>query len=105
KGAYENVLSGFSSLGKRGKPAEIVGEEAAERFLDFHHSPQCLDPHLADQIVVYLGLSREHSSITTSHITQHLLTNLWVIERFLNVRYQVEGEMHSEGKVLIEPKS
>jgi RNA 3'-terminal phosphate cyclase (ATP) len=104
KGEYENVLSGFSSLGKRGKPAESVGEEAAAAFLDFHNSRLCLDPYLADQIVVYLGLSREHSSFTTSHITQHLLTNLWVIEKFLNVRYQVEGEMHSAGKVLIELK-
>jgi RNA 3'-terminal phosphate cyclase (ATP) len=105
KGEYENACSGFSSLGKKGKPAESVGEEAATAFLDFHNSRQCLDPYLTDQIVVYLSLSRRHCSFTTSYITQHLLTNLWVIEKFLNVRCQIEGETGSAGKVTIEQKN
>jgi RNA 3'-terminal phosphate cyclase (ATP) len=105
KGEYENVYSGFSSLGKRGKPAESVGEDAAAAFLDFHNSRQCLDPFLTDQIVVYLSLSRRHCSFTTPHITQHLLTNLWVIDKFLNVRCQIEGETGSAGKVTIEQKN
>jgi RNA 3'-terminal phosphate cyclase (ATP) len=99
KGEYENTLSGFSSLGRRGKSAESVGMEASEGFLDFHYSRSILDPHLSDQIVIYLSLSTEDSTFTTSRITQHLLTNLWVIEKFLNIKYQVEGKINSEGIV------
>jgi RNA 3'-terminal phosphate cyclase (ATP) len=104
KSEYENTLSGFSSLGKRGKSAESVGVEASEEFIDFHYSPSFLDPHLSNQIVIYLSLSMENSIFTTSRITQHLLTNLWVIEKFLNVEYQIEGKINSAGKVSLVRK-
>ncbi len=103
KGEYENVPSGFSSLGERGKPAETIGTEAALLFKSHHNSPGCLDPHLADQIVIYLSLARENSVFTTSRITQHLLTNLWVIEKFLKIRYEIEGSLDSEGKITLSP--
>lgn len=102
KGAYENTLTGFSALGERGKRAEDVGKEAASLFNDFHKTSACLDPHLADQIVIYLSLAQEDSTFTTSRITQHLLTNLWVIEKFLKIRYEIYGRMDSEGIVKIK---
>jgi RNA 3'-terminal phosphate cyclase (ATP) len=103
KAEYENSLAGFSSLGKLGKPAERVGKEAAEEFKDFHASTACIDPHLADQIVIYLSLARGNSSFTTSRITKHLITNLWVIEKFLNITYQIEGDLNSGGRVSLTP--
>jgi len=99
RGEYENAPAGFSSLGERGKPAEAVGREAADQFVAFHNSSGCLDPHLADQMVLYLSLAREDSSFTTSRITQHLITNLRVIEQFLDIRYEIQGEPESEGIV------
>ena len=98
---YESTLAGFSSIGKRGKPAEKVGAETAEAFLDFHHKSAAFDPHLADQIVLYLSLSREDSSFTTPSITEHLLTNLWVIRKFMGIHYEVEGQLNSEGRIKI----
>jgi RNA 3'-terminal phosphate cyclase (ATP) len=98
---YENTIAGFSSLGKRGKPAEQVGEEAALEFMNFHNTTACLDPHLCDQIIIYLSLSQEDSTLTTSRITQHLITNLWVIERFLRINYQIEGDINSEGRIYL----
>lgn len=99
KGEYENSFAGFSALGERGKPAETVGREAAEQFIAFHNSSACLDPYLADQMVLYLSLAKEDSSFTTSRITQHLITNLLVIEKFLNIRYEIQGEQDAEGSV------
>jgi RNA 3'-terminal phosphate cyclase (ATP) len=99
KAGYENALAGFSALGERGKPAEDVGKEAAEQFIAFHNSTACLDPHLADQIALYLSLAEEDSSFTASRITQHLITNLRVIEKFLNIRYEIKGESNAEGRV------
>lgn len=103
KGEYENILSGFSSLGEKGKPAEAVGKEAASFFKFHHNTSACLDPHLADQIVIYLCLARENSVFTTSLITQHLLTNLWVIEQFLKIKYEITGSLGSEGEVKLAP--
>lgn len=101
KSEYENALAGFSSLGERGKRAEDIGKDAVTLFKDFHKTSACLDPHLADQIVIYLSLAREDSTFTTSRITQHLLTNLWTTEKFLKIRYEIEGALDSEGRISI----
>lgn len=98
----ENCLAGFSSLGERGKKAELVGEEVAKEFLSYYSASVCLDRHLADQVILYLAASKGESSFTTMEISGHLLTNLWVIEKFLDIRYEVEGETGKAGKVTIE---
>ncbi|OGP24817.1 MAG: hypothetical protein A2067_03525 [Deltaproteobacteria bacterium GWB2_42_7] len=60
-----------------------------------------LDPHLADQIVLYMALAKGNSSFTTTRITNHLLTNIWVIEKFLPVKFEVKGNIGEEGIVLV----
>ncbi len=97
----ENSISGFTSLGERGKRAEVVGEEAASEFLKYYSTDAALDPYIADQIVLYLSLSQKKSAFTTSRITQHLLTNLWVIGLFLEFRYAIEGKIWEAGEVKI----
>jgi RNA 3'-terminal phosphate cyclase (ATP) len=103
KAETENCISGFSSLGERGKRAELVGEEVALSFLDYYSTNFCLDPHLADQIVLYLSFAQGESSFTTSQITGHLITNLWVIQKFLGTNYRIEGEVGRPGRVMISP--
>lgn len=98
---YEHAVAGFSSLGKRGKPAEKVAEEACREFLTYHRSGACLDKHLADQLILPLALARGSSAFTTCEITMHLLTNVWVVEQFLDVRFEVEGEEGGKGRVQV----
>lgn len=99
----ENSIAGFSCLGERGKKAEKVGEEAAREFLDYHSTGACLDPHMADQIVLYLAMANAESSFTTSSISNHLFTNLWVLAKFLSIEYKIEGEKGYPGKVTLFP--
>jgi len=101
KAGSENSVAGFCSLGERGKKAEAVGDEAAEEFIRYYFSGAALDPHLPDQLALYLALCNGESEFTTSQITQHLLTNLWVIGLFHEFRYVVEGETGKPGKVKI----
>jgi RNA 3'-terminal phosphate cyclase (ATP) len=96
---YEHAVAGFSSLGKRGKPAEKVAEEACREFIAYHQSGTCLDKHLADQLILPLALASGASAFTTCEITQHLLTNVWVVEQFLDVRFEIEGEEGEKGRV------
>ncbi len=93
--------AGFSSIGVRGKRAEVVGEEVARAFLDYYSNDGCIDPHLADQLVIYLALAHGESSFTTTAVSSHLITNLWVISKFLDIRYAVEGDVGMPGKVWI----
>lgn len=96
---YEHTVAGFSSLGERGKPAEKVAEEACREFVAYHQSEAGLDKHLADQLILPLALASGPSAFTTCEITQHLLTNVWVVEQFLEVRFEIEGKEGEKGKV------
>lgn len=79
---YEHSRAGFNVLGKRGKPAEQVADEAADALLAHHHSGAALDVHLADQALLPLALASAPSRFTTGSVSRHLQTNAWVIEQF-----------------------
>lgn len=89
----ENIIAGFSSLGARGKRAETVGEEAAKELIQYIKSNACLDHHLSDQILIYISLIGGHWRFSTSGITEHLKTNLWVISKFLDIEYKIENSI------------
>lgn len=93
----EGTLAGFSSLGKRGKPAEQVGAEAAQALNSFLASGADLDLHLADQLLLWLVLSNGRFQARVQQVTQHLLTNLWVIQQFLSARVEILGELGQPG--------
>jgi len=95
----ERAVAGFSSLGKRGKPAEEVSKEAVDSLKDYIDSDGCIDPHLADQLVMFLALTKGNSSFTTTRVTDHLLTNLWVIQQFFDVKISKWGEKGKAGKI------
>ncbi|MCC6020889.1 MAG: RNA 3'-terminal phosphate cyclase [Thermoproteaceae archaeon] len=80
---------GGDSLGSRGKPAEVVGREAAERLLAVMRAGASLDPHMADMAVVYMALAEGESVLSTSEVTMHLQTNIYVVERFLPVKFEL----------------
>jgi len=97
--------AGFTSLGEKWKKAEVVGQEAAEEFLTYYFTGAAFDPHLSDQVVLYLAMCRKESIFSTSCITEHLMTNLWVIRLFHKYSYAVEGEPGKPGIVRINPLS
>ncbi len=98
---FENSVAGFSSLGERGKPAEKVGEEAAEELLAFLRSRSALDPHLSDQVIPLMALAGGESVITTSLVTQHLMTNIWLVEQLTDVRFEIKGRIGEPGRVRV----
>lgn len=100
---YANVTAGFSSLGKLGKPAEKVADDACEEFRRYHATEGAIDPHLADQLVLPLALASGPSRFATSRVTRHLLTNIWVAQQFLPARFEVIGTEGQSGAVSVQP--
>ncbi len=96
---YENAFAGFSSLGSRGKPAEKVADEAVDLLVDFMKSDGCIDPHLADQLIPFMAMAKGDSVFSTTHVTEHLLTNLWVMNHFLMVKVEMKGEKGMPGYI------
>ncbi len=98
---FENARAGFTSLGRKGKPAEKVAEGACAEFLDHYRGGAALDQHLADQLLLPMALAEGDSSFTTCRITQHLLTNIWVVEQFMSKEFVVQGQEGRPGKVTL----
>lgn len=96
---YEKTRAAFSSLGARGKPAEKVADEAVDSMKDFIELDGCIDPHLADQLVPFMAVAKGNSFFATTQMTEHLLTNLWVIGHFLEVKVRRWGEIGRPGRV------
>ncbi len=90
---FANTVIGSDSLGARGKRAEEVGKEAADGFVEQFQGSACLDCHMADQILPYLALAGDRSSATVSEVTTHCQTNMWVIEKFLDGRFEVRDDL------------
>jgi len=96
------AILGGDSLGERGKPAEEVGEEAAGKLVEEIESGAYLDSHMGDMIIPYLALADGNSEVSVSQITQHTLTNLKVAEWLAGVRFGVEGELGTKGRLRTE---
>ena len=95
---FEGSTGGFTSLGRKGKRAEAVADDACNEFLSFLDSKGVIDVHLADQLVLYMALARGRSTLVTETITDHLLTNVWVIEQFAPVTFNVDKK---SGKIAV----
>ena len=100
KAEFENVRAGFSALGARGKRAERVADEACQELVDFVKSDAAIEPYLADQLVLPMALAKGESRFTTSQITRHLTTNIWLVQQFLPVRFEVNGAEKEPGEIV-----
>lgn len=98
---YQNSLAGFSGQGKRGKPAEQVAEEACSALLHHYRSGAALEQHLADQLVLPAALCAGESIFGVEHISPHLVTNAWVVERFGLARINIDPAADGTGLVRI----
>ena len=88
------VILGGDALAEKNKSSEEVGKEAAKELISEIKSGCCVDKHLGDQLLMFMALLPD-SRIQVSDITEHTLTNVYVIEKFLDVKFKVEGKVVS----------
>ena len=93
-----------SELGAPGKPAERVGQEAADDLLSNLSKDLPIDPHLSDQIVPFIALAP--GSRVRVHDTSHVRTNMAVVRMFLGDVLEVKDmgehvlELRSRGSAM-----
>jgi RNA 3'-terminal phosphate cyclase (ATP) len=84
------VVLGADAIGELRKPSETVGKEAAEKLLIELSAKPTVDVHLADMLVPYVALAPGRSAFLTRAISDHLDTNIWLAEKILKTRFNVE---------------
>ncbi len=103
---FERSSACYFSLGERGKPAERVADEAVDGLQVFLATDGAIDQYLADQLLLPLAVAAWRfgagpSRLRTCQVTQHLLTNAWIVRLFLPVRIEIEGELGEPGFVTV----
>ncbi len=86
---------GGSALGRRGKRAEQVGQEAADALLEELRGNWAAESHLADQMIVWMAMAEAPSELTTGSVTDHIRSAVEVAEALAGARFSVE-----EGQVV-----
>jgi len=81
----------FTGFGMRGKPSQKVVNEVVCLAEDFLASGASIDRFLADQLLIYMAISKA-GSYTTNGLSTHLLTNMEIIKKFLPVDFTVEQQ-------------
>ncbi|MBI4170715.1 MAG: RNA 3'-terminal phosphate cyclase [Candidatus Aenigmarchaeota archaeon] len=88
---FEHTILGANALGERNKSAEKVGMEAARALLEQINSTAAVDEYAEDQLLPYMALAAP-SRIRAPKITSHTRTNIWVIEKFLPVKFMIDED-------------
>ena len=97
----EGGFAGFSAIGERGKRMETVAEEACRDFRAWWETGATCEEHLADQLVLPMALTAGESRWTTSRVTEHLRTVLWVVPQFLSVEATLTEKTDGSGLIIL----
>jgi RNA 3'-terminal phosphate cyclase (ATP) len=100
---FENSQACYFSLGERGKRAEVVADEVVDQVLAFLATDGCIDTYLGDQLLLPLALVSEPSQLRVPEITAHLVTNAKIIQQFIPVEFEMDGDLGQPGIVIINP--
>ncbi|MFJ4142828.1 RNA 3'-terminal phosphate cyclase [Pseudomonas sp. NPDC089734] len=95
----EQLTEVFSAFGQASLRADVVADRAASQALAWLKSDAAVGEHLADQLLLPMALAGS-GSFTTPRMSEHLRSNIAVIESFLPVR--IDCHERSESLLQVE---
>jgi RNA 3'-phosphate cyclase len=84
------IILGADAIGELRKMAEAVGKEAAQKLIAELASKPTVDVFLADMLIPYIALAKGKSSFFVRTISDHIESNIWLMEKMLNVKFTVQ---------------
>jgi len=90
-------LLGSDQAGKRGRSSEDIGRYVARNLLEDLMTGATVDRHLADQLIIYAALAGGTTEYVIPRTTEHVDTNLWLVEK-VGARIRLENNnLYVEG--------
>lgn len=86
-----NHTTVFTAFGMRGKPSHNVISEVVNLAKDFLVSGAGIDRFLADQLLIYMAISKA-GCYMTNELSAHLTTNMEIIKKLLDVNFHVDKQ-------------
>lgn len=86
-------LLGADQAGRRGRSSERIAEFVARSLMEDIGTGAVTDRHLADQLILFAALARNRTQYLVPSITDHVRSNLWLVEKILGAGTKVEGNL------------
>jgi len=86
------VIVGADAIGELHKMAEAVGKEAAQKLLSELLAQPTVDVFLADMLIPYLALAQGKSAFLVRTISEHIESNVWLMEKILKVKFTIQRD-------------
>jgi len=86
------VIVAADAIGELHKMAEAVGKEAAQKLLSELSTQPTVDVFLADMLIPYLALAQGKSAFLVRTISEHIESNVWLMEKILKVKFTIQRD-------------
>lgn len=97
-------ILGADQAGKRGRRSEAIAEFVVSSLREDLAAGATVDRHLADQIILFAALAGGETRYRIPAMTDHVESNLWLVETILGARTAREGSVIAiEGIGLVPP--
>lgn len=84
-------LIGADMAGKIGRSSEKIGQYVVKTLLEDLNANATVDRFLADQLIIYAALADGTSEYIIPGMTEHIKSNLWLVEKIIGAKTTIEG--------------
>jgi RNA 3'-terminal phosphate cyclase (ATP) len=84
-------LIGSDRAGRPGRRSEAIAEFVVKSLLEDLDTGATVDRYLADQLILFAALADGTSAYRIPFLTDHVRSNLWLVEKILGVRTGLDG--------------
>jgi len=86
-------IIGADRAGKPRRTSEDIGEYVAMSLIEDLATEATVDRYLADQLIFYAALADGISQYRIPRLTEHVETNLWLVESILGAKTEISNNM------------
>lgn len=86
-------ILGADQAGKPRRTSEDIGRYVARSLMEDLASGATVDRYLADQLILYAALAEGISQYRIPRLTDHVETNLWLVEAMLGAKTEVKENL------------
>jgi RNA 3'-terminal phosphate cyclase (ATP) len=91
-------ILGSDRAGKLGRRAESIADFVVEALFEDLDTGATVDRHVADQLILFAALAAGTSRYRVPVVTDHVKSNLWLVEKILGASSHFEGSvLHIQG--------
>ena len=88
----KGCIIGSDMAGKLGRRAEEIGKYVARSLLEDINSKATVDRFAADQLLLYAALADGESEYIIPRMSEHIDSNIWLVEKILNAKISLKGK-------------